>query len=359
MPALGTHDAMTKEECLEFFGENVPFSAIITHNWRTDVVNLGEAPAEFVSDVSGGLFNHAIEFEINKRILDTSYDLIISIGQVIPHEIAGIAGYSKNLFVGCGGSDMINKSHMLAAVYGMERTIGKDFSPVRKVFDFGEENLIRQIPLIYVLTVTAQMPNCADAILGLYIGRSRKLFELAVKQSQKKNLTFVDEPLKKIIVYLGEKEFKSTWLGNKAIYRTRMAIADGGELIVIAPGIKKFGEDLQNDELMRKYGYIGRDKIISLSGENEDLRKNSAAAACLILGSTEGRFSVTYAPGHLSREEIEGVNYEYMPICEALKRYDPNRLREGHNVLPNGEKLFYINNPALGLWVDKQRFGGV
>ncbi|MDD6312262.1 MAG: D-mannonate epimerase, partial [Firmicutes bacterium] len=205
------------------------------------------------------------------------------------------------------------------------------------------------------LTVTTQTEGNIH-IHGLFIGRERKYFEQAVELSQKINLQFVDRPFKKVVVLLDEKEFKSTWLGNKSIYRTRMAIADGGELIVLAPGIDKFGEDDNIDALIRKYGYCGRLRVLELVKEHEDLKANLSAAAHLIHGSSDDRFSITYCPKHMSQQEIEGVCYNYMPYDEAVKRYDPEVLTDGYNVLPDGEEIYYISNPALGLWADRKKF---
>lgn len=354
MPALGTHVPMTEEEWLAFFGEGVPFSKMIVHNWRTDVVKLGEVPASFVSEVSEGLVNNGIDVEVNRRLTDKSYDLIISIGQVVPHEVVGMANYSKNIFVGCGGSSMINSSHMLGAFYGMERVMGKDFSPVRRVFDYAEENFLKDIPLLYVLTATT---NKGDAVTvhGLYIGRERSNFEAAVKESQRVNLTHVPARMEKVVVYLDPREFKSTWLGNKAIYRTRMAMADGGELIVLAPGVAHFGEDDENDRLIRKYGYVGRENVLSLVADekNADLKGNLSVAAHLIHGSSDGRFTIRYATKHLTEEEVKAANFAYAPYDEMAKKYDPQKLTDGWNDV-DGEKIFYISNPALGLWVAEE-----
>lgn len=355
MPALGTHEPMSRQEWEDFFGEGVPMDCMVVHNWRKDVVKIGRVPGEYVSSISEGLVDEPIDVEVNRHLLDKSYDLVISIGQVVPHEVVGMANYSKNVFVGCGGSSMINSSHMLGAFYGMERIMGRDATPVRKVFDYAEENFIKDIPLMYVLTVTTAVEGKV-CIHGLFIGRRRKLFEEAVRLSQEKNLIFVDTPLRKVVVYLDEKEFKSTWLGNKAVYRTRMAIADGGELIVLAPGVRKFGEDDKNDELIRRYGYVGRKKVLELVKENEDLKKNLSVAAHLIHGSSDGRFSITYAVDKLSKEEVSTVNFRYVPLQEAYKLYNPENLRDGLNILENGEEIFYISNPALGLWADNSKF---
>jgi nickel-dependent lactate racemase len=349
LPALGTHEAMTREECLAFFSEGVPFEKIIVHNWRKDVVKLGEVPAEFVSSVSEGLVSTKIDVEVNRLIVDKSYDLIISIGQVVPHEVVGMANYSKNIFVGCGGSSMINSSHMLGAFYGMERVMGRDFSPVRRVFDYAQEKFLADVPLLYVLTVTTNKGD-ETFIHGLFIGNQRELFEQAVKMSREKNLTCVGPPLKKVVVYLDEREFKSTWLGNKAIYRTRMAMAQGGDLIILAPGVRKFGEDEANDALIRKYGYVGRVKVLELVKENKDLQENLSVAAHLIHGSSDGRFHITYCTEKLSEQEVRGASFNYMPYCKAIELYNPKILKDGFNTLPDGEEIFYISNPALGLW---------
>jgi nickel-dependent lactate racemase len=354
LPALGTHVAMTKEECEEMFGD-IPFEKFIYHNWRNDVVKIGEAPKEFLLEISDGLWDEPVNFEINKLIMDESYDLVISIGQIIPHEVVGIANHSKNLFVGCGGKDIINSSHMLGAVYGMERMMGKDHTPVRKVLDYGMEHFLKDRPILFVLTVTTA-PKGNTQTHGLYIGSKRKGFELGIVKAQEKNLIFLDRGIKKCVVYLEPKEFKSTWLGNKAVYRTRMAIEDGGELLILAPGVNKFGEDPYNDELIRKYGYQGRLKVLEMFKNDETLKKNMSISAHLIHGSSDGRFSVTYAVKNITQKEVESVYFNAADYDEMAKRYNPEKLKAGWNIMPDGEEIFYIPNPALGLWIDKNRF---
>ncbi|NMB25272.1 MAG: DUF2088 domain-containing protein [Firmicutes bacterium] len=352
MPALGTHIPMSDEELTIMFGSKIPRECFVDHDWRNDVVTIGEIPAEFVSRVSEGLVDYSIDVEVNRRLLDPKYDLIVSIGQVVPHEVVGMANYTKNVLVGCGGKSMIDKSHFLGAVYGMERLMGQDHSPVRQVFDYAEEHFLKQLPLQYALTVTTTKGE-DTTIEGLFLGRERRLFEEAVVLSQEKNLDWLDEPLQKVVVYLDPAHFKSTWIGNKAIYRLRMAIADSGELLIIAPGVKQFGEDPLVDRLIRKYGYYGTPNTLSMVENNEDLRESLSAAAHLIHGSSEGRFRIVYAPGHLTRDEIEGVGFDYMSLDEAMAMYDPGKMRDGMNLV-NGEEVFFVSNPALGLWALKE-----
>ena len=348
LPALGTHERMNEEACRAFFGA-IPYGSILEHNWRSEIIQIGQIPKDFVHEVSEGLVSAPIDVEVNRRLLDPSYDLILSIGQVVPHEVAGMANYSKNIFVGVGGSKMINSTHFLGAVYGMERIMGRDRTPVRRIFDFAEHHFLHKIPIQYVLTVTSQV-NGKTAVNGLFIGRDRSLFEEAVRLSQTKNVTFLEEPLQKVVVYLDEAEFTSTWLGNKAIYRTRMAIADGGELIILAPGVKKFGEDSINDALIRKYGYVGGKNVLELCKANRDLRENLSVAAHLMHGSSDGRFSIVYATKKLSKEAVNGVSFRHAPLGDMARTYDPRKLREGYHRLESGEKVYFIRNPALGLW---------
>lgn len=356
LPALGTHEPLSRQQAQDMYGD-IPFDRFIPHNWRTDCVTLGEVPASFLERVSQGLWHESMRVEINRRVMDPRYDLILSVGQVVPHEVIGMANHSKNLFVGVGGSDMINKSHMLGAVYGMERMMGRDHTPVRQVFDYALEHFLAQRPILFVLTVTTA-PGGHIRTHGLFIGDTRAVLEKAIALSQEKNIDFVDTGIRKCVVYLDPGEFQSTWLGNKAVYRTRMAIADGGELLVLAPGVTRFGEDGEVDKLIRKYGYRGRLHTLEQFERPEcaDLRANMGAAAHLIHGSSDGRFSITYAVSRISREEIRSVGFQAADYGDLATRYNPTSLRYGFNTLPDGERIFFIPNPALGLWINRENF---
>jgi nickel-dependent lactate racemase len=355
MPAIGTHFPMTENEINSMYA-GIDKAKFRVHNWRKDVVTLGQVPGEFLNKVSDGRVDYDWPAQVNKLLVDGSHDLILSIGQVVPHEVVGMANYNKNIFVGTGGCEGINKSHFLGAVWGMERMMGRADTPVRKVLNYASEHFARNLPIIYILTVVASDKNGIPEIHGLFIGDDEECFLNACELSLKLNFSLFDKPLSKVIVYLDPGEFRSTWLGNKSIYRTRMAIADGGELIVIAPGIKEFGEDKEIDRLIRKYGYKDTNEVLELINNNDDLRSNLSAAAHLIHGSPEGRFKIIYCPGHLSRNEIESVNFGFADIKEMSSIYNPDFLKDGFNKLDNGEEIFYISNPALGLWAYKERF---
>jgi nickel-dependent lactate racemase len=355
LPALGTHAPMTGREIERMFGA-VPGSIFRVHDWRRDVISLGEVPSAFVESVSEGRVSYGWPAQVNRLLVEGGHDLILSIGQVVPHEVIGMANYNKNILVGTGGPEGINKSHFLGAAYGMERIMGRARTPVREVLNYAMDHFATELPVLYVQTVIGRNREGALVMRGLYIGDDEECFMKAAELSMKVNFQMLEHPLQKVVVYLEPEEFKSTWLGNKSIYRTRMAIADGGELVVLAPGLKEFGEDGEIDRLIRKYGYLTTPEILKAVKANSDLQDNLSAAAHLIHGSTEERFSVTYCPGHLTKEEIESVHYQYGDLTEMSARYNPDHLKEGPNTMPDGEQIYFISNPALGLWCWKDKF---
>ena len=365
LPATGTHVPMTGGEIAAMFGR-VPPGLFRVHDWRGDLRPLGAVPGALVSELSEGRVDYDIPIEVDDLVAGGRHDLILSFGQVVPHEVAGMAGHAKNIFIGTGGAAAINRTHFLGAAYGMERIMGRADTPVRRVLRYAAEHFAKDLPVVHVLTVVGRDVGGGLALRGLFIGDDEECFRLAAALSLEVNVELLDEPLRKVVVFLDPREYKSTWLGNKSIYRTRMAIADGGELLVLAPGVGRFGEDAEIDRLIRQYGYAGTSEILKLMAADydlpdvrhipEDLKGNPSAAAHLIHGSSDGRFAVTYCTGGLTKGEVESVGFRYASPDEMMTRYDPGRLADGWNTLPDGERIYYIPNPGLGLWAHRARF---
>ena len=353
LPALGTHSPMRPEQMARMFG-NMPQDLFRVHHWRTDVETLGEVPAEFIREQSEGKLNYPWPAQVNRLISQGGFDLILSIGQVVPHEVIGMANYTKNILIGTGGREGINRSHYLGAVYGMERIMGRAENPVRSVLNYAAERFLTGLPIVYVLTVVGRREEGGLAVRGLFIGDDSECFHLAAELSLKVNFQLLEEHIQKAVVYLDPHEFHSTWLGNKAVYRTRMALADGADLIILAPGVKEFGEDKEIDKLIRKYGYYGTPATLAAVEANADLAGDLSAAAHLIHGSSEGRFNITWCPGQLTQEEIEGVGFRYADLNSALEQFTPDKLSHGYNRV-DGEDVFFIANPGLGLWAHRSR----
>ena len=353
LPALGTHRPMSDAEIARMFG-GAPRTLFRTHDWRNDIVTLGEVPGEYIHEVSEGLLDYAWPAQVNRLLTGGGHDLILSVGQVVPHEVVGMANGAKNVFIGAGGPLGIHRSHFLGAVYGMERMMGRVDTPVRRVLRYASQHFAGSLPIVYVQTVVAKNEAGQLVVRGLYISDDDQAFECAAALSLQCNFQRLDHEIRKAVVYLDPGEFRSTWLGNKAVYRTRMALADCAELIVLAPGVHEFGEDTAIDALIRRYGYCGTPATLAAVKADPELAANLSAAAHLIHGSSEGRFTIRYCPGHLSRAEIEGVHYEFGELADYTQRYDPEVLRDGWNTV-DGEEIFFISNPGLGLWAYEGR----
>ena len=352
MPTLGQHQRHSPEQNRRMFGV-VPEEKIHFHDWRNGVKKIGEIPAEYVKVVSKGQATEPIPVCLNKMLLEEEWDLIINVGQVVPHEVLGFANHNKNYFIGLAGKETICRSHMLAASYGIENNLGQLVPPLRECFNKAEKELLSHLPDCYIQLVMAYDENNRLVHTGFYVGDEVDTYLQAARACRNQNITVVDKPLEKVVAFMQGDEYFSTWVANKAVYRTRMALADGGELIVIAPGLKRFGEQPEVDELIRKYGYSGTEKVMEQWRNNADLQDLGHGTAHLIHGSSEGRFSITYAPGHLMREEIESVGYRYADLKEVLRRYDLNQLKNGYNTMPDGEEIYFISTPAVGLWTTR------
>ena len=354
LPALGTHKAMSAEQISAMFGD-IPYTLFRAHNWREDVETVGVVPKEFIREQSEGKLEYEWPAQVNRLIVRGEFDLILSVGQVVPHEVVGMANYNKNILVGTGGPDSINRSHYLGAVYGMERIMGRADNPVRRMLNYAAGHFLSNLPIVYVLTVVGRNALGATVVRGLFVGDDAECFRLAAELSFQVNFALLPSPIRKAVVYLDPREFHSTWLGNKAIYRTRMALANGGDLIILAPGVREFGEDPRIDELIRKYGYHGTESTLAMVAKNGDLAADLSAAAHLIHGSSEGRFRITWCAGGLTRQEVEGAGFNFDHLNEMMQMYDPAKLQQGWNRVA-GEDVYFIENPGLGLWASRDRF---
>jgi nickel-dependent lactate racemase len=354
IPTLGQHVPHTAEQNRWVFG-SIPNERIHVHDWLAGVTGVGVIPGEIVSKSTGGVADWDIPVDLNTSLMRENWDLIINIGHVVPHEVLGFANHNKNYFIGLGGKETICTSHMAAAIYGIENNLGKLITPLRSCFNWAEQEFLNHLPDVYFQVVMKRSPDNRLVTCGVYVGDDLETYLMAARASKNENITVVEKPITKAVAVMQADEFHSTWVANKAVYRTRMALADGADLLIIAPGLQRFGEQESVDRLIRKYGYRGTPYTLAQYKKNSDLRELAHAAAHLIHGSSEGRFTISYAPGHLTKNEIEQVNYRYMSLDEAIAKYPPGKMKEGWNIMPNGEEVFFISSPSSGLWATQSR----
>ncbi|MBS1813395.1 MAG: DUF2088 domain-containing protein [Acidobacteria bacterium] len=354
IPTLGQHIPHTEAENKWMFG-SIPNDRIFAHDWRNGCRRVSVIPAELVRDTTDGAADWEIPVDLNTKLMDEQWDLIVNVGHVVPHEVLGFANHNKNYFIGLGGKDTICASHIAAAVYGIENNLGCLVTPLRAAFNWSEERDLSHLPDVYLQIVMHRDAENKLVTSGIFVGDDLETYLQAARKSREQNITVFDKPIKKVVAVMQADEFRATWVANKAVYRTRMAIADGGELLIIAPGVERFGEQPEVDALIRKYGYKGTPRTLELYKTEVDMQAIPHGVAHLIHGSSEGRFTITYAPGHLSKEEIEQVGYQYANCEEMQKRYNPAVMKEGWNTMPDGEEVFYISTPSAGLWATQAK----
>lgn len=348
IPTLGQHVPHTEEENRWMFG-SIPHARIHPHDWRGGVTRLGTIPAKVVAESTGGSADWEIPVDLNTMTVTEPWDLIINIGHVVPHEVLGFANHNKNYFIGLGGKETICAAHMAAGVFGIENNLGNLITPLRACFNWAEDHFLSKLPDVYLQVVMARDEQNKLVHTGVYVGDDLETYLNAARASRAQNITIV-KPVGKMVAVMQADEFRATWVANKAVYRTRMAMADAGELLIIAPGVERFGEQPEVDALIRKYGYRPRNKILELYKQHADMRDIAHGTAHLIHGTSDDRFTIRYAPGKLTRAEIESVGYEYADLHETLARYNPAALKEGWNTLPDGEEVYFISTPSAGLW---------
>jgi nickel-dependent lactate racemase len=360
LPATGTHRPMTREEISTMYGF-VPTELIRERDWRRSAVRVGELSASEVREVTAGLLDESVPIEIDRALLDPSVDLILSLSQVVPHEVVGLSGHAKNLLVGAGGPSMVNVSHYLGALVGIEEVLGRIATLPRELLERAMDRAMRSLRRVsYLHVVVGADPDrpTRRTPIGWYGGEDRAPFRLAARHAQRENITVLQEPVDRAVVFVDPQVYQSTWLANKAIYRTRMAIRDGGELIVVAPGVSHFGEDSKADALIRRIGYRGRDYALGRMAVDPELAGERSVVAHSLHGSSEGRFTIAYAATQLTKDELQSVGFEAAPVDRWSRYFFGDTHPMGVHEI-EGVTTLFVDDPGQGLWMSRDRAQGI
>lgn len=350
LPATGTHRPMSDGDIAAMY-PGIPRERFRSHDHEHGLHQLGVMAAAEVRRVSHDILRHELPVLVNPALVQGGYDRVISIGQLVPHEVVGIANHYKNILIGLGGRDLIDASHYLGAVFGMERIMGRAHTPVRALLELAAQTFLADLPISYLLTVRQCDDDGMLSTRGLFAGDDNECYLQGATQCRKLNLFPIDRPARKVIAWMDPEHYQTGWVANKAIYRTRMAVADGGELIVLAPGVFRFGENDDQEHLIRKHGFHGTPATLAAMRSDPALARQLGVVAHLIHGSSEGRFRVTYCPGHLGSDEITGVGFQF----GNLGQFDACRWRTGWQS-HNGEESYFVRNPGQGLWGTADKF---
>src|SRR5207253_9929443 len=206
IPTLGQHEPHTREQNAQMFG-SIPHERIHPHDWRGGCTYLGDVPADYVKEATGGCADWKFPVWLNSMLMSEPWDFVINIGHVVPHEVLGFANHNKNYFIGLGGKELICAAHMAAATYGIENNLGKLITPLRSCFNWAENRFLRHLPDVYFQVVMKRDTQNRLVTSGVYAGDDLETYLMAAKASGKESITVVDRPISKIVALMQGEEF--------------------------------------------------------------------------------------------------------------------------------------------------------
>lgn len=347
MVALGTHQPMNENEILELYGltnatrdQLLPGSRILNHRWDLPdtLTVIGNLDEDDVEEVSGGRFRNSVDVSINRHVFD--YDLILILGPVFPHEVAGFSGGDKYLFPGISGGDFLHFTHWLGAVVTNWDTIGVQNTPVRDAITLAAGYL--SVPRLYLSMVVKP----GNELAGLYVGETREAWEAAAKLSAQIHILYKDKPFHTVLG-TASPMYEELWVAGKVMYKLEPVVADGGTLIIYGKHITRIS-DTWGDQILR-VGYHTRDYFLKCMDQFKDVPGGVLAHSSHVkgLGDFENgfekpRINVVLATS-IPEEECRAINLGYMdPDSINMDDY-MNREDEGILLVENaGETLYRL-----------------
>ncbi|MFC1840197.1 lactate racemase domain-containing protein [Thermodesulfobacteriota bacterium] len=345
MVALGTHQPMERDEILSLYGltdetseKLLPGSRFMNHRWDLPdtLTVIGRLDEDDVEAVSGGRFRNSVDVSINRHVFD--YDLILILGPVFPHEVAGFSGGDKYLFPGVSGGDFLHFTHWLGAVVTNWGTIGIQNTPVR-------EAITRAAGLVSVPRLCVSMVvKPGMELAGLYVGETAESWAAAAELSAQIHILYKDNPFNTVLG-TASPMYEEIWVAGKVMYKLEPVVADGGTLIIYGKHINRVS-DTWGDQIIR-VGYHTRDFFLKRMDQFKDIPGGVLAHSSHVrgLGTFENgveksRINVVLATS-IPEDQCRAINLGYMnPNSINMDDY-MNREDEGVLFVENAGEILY------------------
>jgi nickel-dependent lactate racemase len=365
--SLGSHEFHSRAVNRKMFGD-IPESLFVNHNWN-DVTEVGRFPRSYLEELCSrplDFLPEEIPVELNTAFYEGMksgrYTCCLSFGPVFPHEVVGFSNGVKNRWVGIGGRHFLDASHsMMGLGYGMENTLGVLDTPLRKLLNRATEDFIPDFDIIDVLTVLGADEDGFPCVKGFFMGDDFETHAKAAALSEKLNVDYLDEAAEDVVVYLDPDEYKSFWLGNKAVYRTGMGIARGGRLHVLAPGVRSFSDSAEQGErerLIEEVGYKGLSHVRKCLESTPGLKDNLSVAAHCVHGSPlmddggDPLFEIIYYtnPNHMPRKRVENAGFKWGDYgqVEDVSLPDSQGFHDNFGI-GRSKKVYFVPDPGMAL----------
>ncbi len=340
--AQGTHPPMTDVEKRAKIGAGsaaMPLlGEVFDHHWDrpSELLTLGTLSRAEISSLTGGLMAEDVPVQLNARLAQGRYDLILVVGAVVPHEVAGFAGGAKYFFPGVAGPELTHLTHWLGALATIERVIGRVETPTRHVIEAAAAKI--ETPVIGFTSVSTRS-GAGLRTHALFTGGLRETVRQAAEVSARLHVRHTGRRFRRVIALLDE-HYDEMWVGGKASYKLGAIVEDGGELVIYAPQLK--GISTTHGRLIEKYGYAPLEQVREMVEGSDELRANLCVAAHLAHvsyagrvgadGRVEPRYRITLASS-IPEQTCRRVKLGYAPYqsidIEAARR-DPDTLVVEH-----------------------------
>ncbi len=333
--ALGSHPVLEEAQIMKLYGLSpevrsglFPRSRFLSHRWDIPetLVPLGVISGAEIEELSGGLFREPVAVEINRLIFD--YDLLLLLGPVFPHEVAGFSGGNKYLFPGISGGSFLHFTHWLGAVITCWQTIGRKDTPVRRLLD-------RAAGLVPVPRLGISLAVGRDgALAGLFGGTPEQAWSRAADLAERLHVVHTGRTYHTVLG-LAPAMYDELWVGGKVMYKLEQVVAEGGRLIICAPHIRELSRTWGSE--LRRIGYHVRDYFLRQWERYREVPWAVLAHSSHVkgLGSFEDgvekpRIEVILATG-IAGELCREVNLGYLD--PATVRPEEYRRRESEGIL--------------------------
>jgi nickel-dependent lactate racemase len=346
--AQGTHPPMTAVEKRAKIGAGLAdlplFGEVFDHHWDdpTHLTTLGSLSGDEVSELTGGLMRREVPIQLNVRLAPGVYDLVLVIGAVVPHEVAGFAGGAKYFFPGVAGPALTHFTHWLGALASIERVIGRVETPTRHVIEAAADRVTT--PVIALTSVSTRTPEGLRTH-ALFTGTLRDTVRRAAAVSAQVHVRYTGRRYRRVIALLDE-HYDEMWVAGKASYKLGAIIEHGGELVIYAPHLK--GISTTHGRLIEKYGYAPLEQVREMVDGSDELSANLCVAAHLAHvsygsrladGKIAPRYRITLASA-IPEDVCDRVKLGYAPLdsidVDAARR-DPDTL-----VVENAGRDLYL-----------------
>jgi nickel-dependent lactate racemase len=345
--ALGTHPVMDPSAVAKLVGmteaqrrERYPHVEVLNHRWDLPetFVTVGELSEAETHELSEGRLSLTVPIRVNKMLKEA--DKVIIVGPVFPHEVAGFSGGSKYLFPGVGGSDVINFTHWLGALMTSHATIGVRETAVRKAIELAASRVECNTSAFCLVTSKA-------GLHGMFWGDVQNAWRQATVLSSEVHIKWCEKPYQRVLSVIPER-YDDVWTGAKGMYKVEPVLADGGEVVLLAPHITEFS--YTHGKVLDEIGYHVRDYFLGQWDRFKGLPWGVLAhsthlrgAGTYVGGVEKPRIKVTLASA-ISLERCEAMNLGYLDPGTIDVDEWADREDEGVLLVPNaGETLYRLN----------------